>query len=63
MQEFHERGHLLLVGPWPDFDPPGAMAIFRSREAAEEFVADDPFMLGGVVASHRIHEWDESLMP
>jgi uncharacterized protein len=61
--EFHARGDLLLIGPWSDFDPPGAMGIFRTMESAEEFVADDPFIHGGVVASWRIRGWDESLTP
>lgn len=61
--EFAERGDLLLVGTWSDVDPPGAMSVFRTREAAEEFVAGDPFMNGGVVASHRIREWEVSITP
>ena len=39
------------------------MAIFTSREAADAFVADDPFMVNGVVARHEIREWDEVLSP
>jgi len=35
------------------------MAIFRTREAAEEFVAGDPFVLNGVVRSHVIREWND----
>jgi len=37
------------------------MAIFASREAAEEFVEGDPFVLHGVVARHEIREWDDVL--
>ncbi len=61
--DFHARGDLLLIGPWSDFDPPGAMGIFRTMASAEEFVADDPFIHGGVVGSWRIREWEESLTP
>jgi len=35
----------------------GATAIFLSREAAEEFVSGDPFLLNGVVSSWRVLEW------
>ena len=35
----------------------GAMAIFPSREAAEEFIAGDPFVTNGLVAKWRIVEW------
>jgi hypothetical protein len=37
--------------------------VFTSREAAEEFVAGDPFVLGGVVASHELRPWNEVLVP
>ena len=33
----------------------GAMAIFTSREAAEEFVRNDPFV--------ELRDWDEVLAP
>jgi uncharacterized protein len=39
------------------------MAIFTSREAAEEFVAGDPFVLNRVVRDWQIREWDEVLAP
>ena len=39
------------------------MSIFTTREAAEEFVRDDPFVVNGVVRSWHIREWDESLEP
>ena len=60
--QFAERGVLLMVGTFTD-PPIGAMAVFTSREAAEEFMADDPFVHHGVVGSHRIREWDEVLKP
>jgi uncharacterized protein len=60
--QFAERGALLMVGTFTD-PPIGAMAVFTSREAAEEFMADDPFVHHGVVGSHRIREWDEVLKP
>jgi hypothetical protein len=62
LAEFHERGLLLLVGTFSDA-PVGAMAVFTTREAAEEFTADDPFLRHGVVGAHRVREWDEVLQP
>jgi uncharacterized protein YciI len=60
IDEFHRRGVLLLVGTFAD-DPVGAMAVFATREAVDEFMADDPFLRHGVVGRHRIREWDEVL--
>ena len=37
------------------------MAIFTTREAAEEFVESDPFILHGVVKRYVIREWNEAL--
>jgi len=41
----------------------GAMGIFTSREAAEEFVRGDPFIVNGVVSNWRMSEWNEVLQP
>ena len=62
LMAFHERGDLLLVGTFSD-PPTGAMAVFPSRAAAEEFMADDPFVRHGVVGRRRVREWDEILAP
>ena len=61
IDEFHARGDLLMVGPFGDPLREGAMSVFRTREAAEEFVAGDPFVLEGVVARYEIREWHEAL--
>jgi hypothetical protein len=37
------------------------MSVFATREAAEAFVEGDPFVRHGVVRSHEIREWDETL--
>jgi uncharacterized protein YciI len=58
---FHDRGDLLLVGAFGDPQEEGSMAVFRTREAAEEFVAGDPFVLNGVIRSHEIRDWNEIL--
>jgi uncharacterized protein len=45
LDEFHERGTLLMAGPWAN-PSEGAMGIFSSREGAEEFIKGDPFVTG-----------------
>lgn len=61
--EFHARGDLLMVGTFGDPVTQGSMAIFASREAAEAFVAEDPFVLEGVVRGWELREWNEILQP
>ncbi len=63
LQEFHRNGTLLMVGAFGDPQNEGSMAIFATREAAEAFVAEDPFVLNGVVRSWQIREWHEALTP
>ena len=58
--EFKERGELVQVGTFADPQRDGSMAVFTSRDAAERFVADDPFVRAGVVRSWEIKEWMES---
>jgi len=38
------------------------MAIFRSREAAEAFVKEDPFTQEGLVKSYTIREWGDQML-
>ena len=37
------------------------MAIFTSREAAEEYAAGDPFVLNGMVTGQSISEWTDAV--
>jgi hypothetical protein len=37
--------------------------VFTTRQAAEEFVGADPFVLNGVVRDWTIREWNEVLAP
>ena len=60
LDEFHQRGVLLMAGPYGN-PPVGALGVFATREAAEEFVKDDPFVLNGVVARYHFQEWNEVL--
>ena len=61
VDEFHARGELVMVGTFGDPIAEGSMAVFRTREAAEEFVADDPFVTSGVVGRWYLREWNEVL--
>jgi hypothetical protein len=40
----------------------GNMAIFRTRASAEAFVAQDPFVLEGLVKSVVIREWHDTML-
>jgi uncharacterized protein YciI len=59
LDEFHGRGALLGVGTFGNPQEEGSMAIFATREAAEEFAREDPFVLHGVVRAWQVREWDE----
>lgn len=63
LHEFHDRGELLMVGPFMNEDAANAMAVFTTREAAEAFVKVDPFVQNGVVQQWRIREWNETFAP
>jgi len=56
---FKSRGEIVGIGPFADG---GNMAIFRSREAAEAFVRQDPFALEGLIASYAIREWKDTML-
>jgi uncharacterized protein YciI len=59
VDEFVARGDVIGIGPFADR---GNMAIFRTRSAAEEFVALDPFILEGLVASYAIRDWNDEML-
>ncbi len=58
--DFHARGTLLMIGTFTDAQADGAMAIFTTGDAAEEFARGDPFVLHGVVRAWRIRAWNEA---
>jgi uncharacterized protein YciI len=62
-KEFVDRGELLMIGTFANAQEDGSMGIFTTREAAEEFVRGDPFVLNGVVRNWTIREWNEALVP
>jgi len=53
-------GKVIGAGPFTDKD--GNLAIFRGREAAERFVEQDPFVLGGLIKSYQIREWADEML-
>jgi uncharacterized protein YciI len=59
LTEFRRRGTLLMGGVFAN-PQEGALIIFTTRQAAEEFARGDPFVSNGVVRTCRIHEWNET---
>jgi uncharacterized protein YciI len=59
VDELVARGEVIGIGP---FEDRGNMAIFRSQEAAEEFVRRDPFILEGLVASLETRVWLDEML-
>jgi uncharacterized protein YciI len=58
-KQLHEAGTLLMAGAFldrPD-EPVTTMAVLVSREAAEEYMRGDPFVLNGQVKRWYIREW------
>lgn len=60
LDQFQARGTLLMMGPLGN-PPSGALAVFTTREAAEEFTREDPFVIHGAVKTAVIREWNEVL--
>jgi uncharacterized protein YciI len=58
---FVERGECLAIGPFGDPIKEGSMAVFRDRASAEAFVAQDPFVLEGIVTP-TIRDWKEDVL-
>ena len=60
VDKYINRGEIIGVGP---FTNGGNMAIFKTREAAEEFVKEDPFIIEGLVKSFVIRDWNDAMLP
>jgi uncharacterized protein YciI len=60
VEELVSRGVVIGIGPFSDR---GNMGIFRTREAAEEFVQRDPFRLEGLVKEYTVREWNDTYIP
>ena len=63
LREFHGRGGAADGRDLRRPDERRRHGHLTSREAAEEFIAGDPFVVHGVVASWSIRPWNEVLQP
>jgi uncharacterized protein YciI len=61
VHEFRDQGTLLMLGTFGDPQREGSMAIFSTREAAENFANGDPMVVQGVVRKWILQEWNETL--
>jgi uncharacterized protein YciI len=59
VEKYVSRGEVIGIGPFTDR---GNMAIFKTRQAAEEFVKEDPFILEGLVRSYVIKDWNDTMI-
>jgi uncharacterized protein YciI len=55
-QAAHARGELRLGGALGD-PPERALLVFSSREAAETFAAQDPYVVNGLVSRWEVRPW------
>nr|WP_276136154.1 YciI family protein [Rhodococcus sp. T2V] len=58
LDAFAAEGGILGIGPFDDPASNGSMAVFTSRERAEQFIARDPFVLEEIAHPSDIREWD-----
>ena len=63
LDEFAKAGQVWMIGTFGNPATEGSMAIFRSREAADEFMANDPFQLEGLVYRSELREWNPLEFP
>jgi uncharacterized protein YciI len=58
-KELHARGTILMAGAFLNVpnEPLSTMAVCATREAAEEYITGDPFVLNGMVKQWTIREW------
>jgi uncharacterized protein YciI len=59
VDKYVAKGEVIGIGPFGDR---GNMAIFKTREAAEQFVKEDPFILEGLVKSFVIRDWNDTML-
>ena len=59
-KEMIEEGICVSGGPTlspGESVPKGALFVFTTKDAAEKFVKEDPYVEGGIVTDHKIDEW------
>ena len=59
LDQFHDRGELLAVGAFANPQVDGSMGVFKTKELAEAFIKQDPFVQEGLVGKVTIKEWNE----
>jgi uncharacterized protein len=59
VDKYVARGEVIGIGPFTDM---GNVAIFRTRDAAEQFATEDPFILEGIVKTFVIRDWNDSML-
>jgi uncharacterized protein YciI len=59
VDKYIAQEEVIGIGP---FGNGGNMAIFKSREAAEAFAKEDPFILEGLVKSFVIKDWHDTML-
>lgn len=52
----HQRGEIVLAGAFAE-PADGAVFIFRTQQAAEDFANSDPYVLNGIVKAWRVRKW------
>ena len=59
VDKYNAQGDVIGIGPFADL---GNMGIFRTREGAEAFAKEDPFILEGLVKSVVIRDWNDTML-
>ena len=54
--KFKKSGDLVMGGAYAD-PVDGALVVFNSKEAAENFVKEDPYVQNGIVTNYTVREW------
>jgi uncharacterized protein len=58
---FAARGEIIGIGAFAAGGE-GSMGIFKDRASAEAFVAQDPFVLEGLVTKYAIRDWSDEML-
>ena len=61
-RQSHERGEMVIAGALAD-PVDGAVLVFSTREAAEAFARNDPYVLNGLVTRWRVRNWTTVIGP
>jgi uncharacterized protein YciI len=59
VDKYKEMGEVIGIGPFSD---KGNISCFKTRAVAEQFAAEDPFILEGLVKSYVIKDWNDTML-